>query len=107
MSNPEVWAVIILLTLATFIARSTFWLLGQHVTLSKRTQEALRYAPACALAAILVPDFVLNEGQFALTWSNPKLVAGVLAAVFFLWKRSMLGTIFFGMAVYTIVRLWF
>ena len=105
MSHADIWWVILLLTLATFITRSTFWLIGGHVTIPKRVQEALRYAPACALAAILVPDFLLNQGQLDLSLNNPKLIAGVLASAFFLAKRNMLATIFFGMAVYTYVRL--
>jgi branched-subunit amino acid transport protein len=56
MSAADIWMVIFLLFLATFIARSSFWLAGNRIQLPKRVQEALRYAPACALAAIIVPD---------------------------------------------------
>ncbi len=106
MNAHELWLVIGLLTLATLICRSTFWLVGQHVKLPKRVSEALRFAPACALAAILVPDFLTNQHQIDISLNNPQLVAGVCAAIFFLLRRSMLATIFFGMAVFTAVRLW-
>ncbi len=106
MSETEIWLVIGLLGLATFIARSSFWLAGQHIHLPKRVQEALRYAPACALAAVIVPDFLLNNGQMALGFDNPKLMAGIAATVFFLVKSSMLLTIIFGMVVYTLIRLY-
>ncbi len=105
MSDMEVWIVIILLTVATFIARSSFWLVGQHINLPKRVQEALRYAPACALAAIILPDIILTNAEVDLSISNPRLVAGIAASAFFLVKRNMLMTIFFGMAVYTYIRL--
>ncbi|MDO8700838.1 MAG: AzlD domain-containing protein [Undibacterium sp.] len=105
MSDAEVWLVIALLALATFIARSSFWLVGHHINLPKRVQEALRYAPACALAAIIVPDFLLTEGQMAIGFDNPRLIAGIAATAFFLMKRNMLLTIIFGMAVYTYIRL--
>lgn len=109
MTDLEVWCVIGLLAVATFIARSSFWLVGHHINLPKRVQEALRYAPACALAAILVPDFLLsdgqNHGQLLLNLENPKLIAGLAATAFFLVKRNMLLTIIFGMAVYTYIRL--
>jgi hypothetical protein len=39
--------------------RSSFWLVGHHITIPKRVQEMLRYAPACALAAIVAPDLML------------------------------------------------
>ena len=105
MSDGEVWLVIALLALATFIARSSFWLVGHHIQLPKRAQEALRYAPACALAAIIAPDLLLSGGQIVITIDNPRLVAGVAATMFFLMKRDMLLTIIFGMAVYTYIRL--
>ncbi|MES2105960.1 MAG: AzlD domain-containing protein [Pseudomonadota bacterium] len=105
MSDAEVWIVIILLAVATFIARSSFWLVGQHINLPKRVQEALRYAPACALAAIILPDIVLTNAEVDLAIGNPRLVAGIAASAFFLVKRNMLMTIFFGMAVYTYIRL--
>lgn len=105
MSDWEVWLVIILLTIATFIARSGFWLVGHHINLPKRVQEALRYAPACALAAIIVPDLLLTNGHVDAGLGNPRLLAGLLATAFFLVRKNMLHTIFFGMAVFTYIRL--
>lgn len=105
MSEVEVWLVIVLLALATFIARSSFWLVGHRINLPKRVQEALRYAPACALAAIIIPDLLLSNGQLAVGFDNPRLLAGIAATAFFLVKRNMLLTIIFGMAVYTYIRL--
>ncbi len=106
MSDLEVWLVIIFLTVATVIDRSAFWLVGHHINLPKRVQEALRYAPACALAAIIVPDLFVNGDQIDMSIANPKMIAGILATVFFLWRRNMLMTIVLGMSVFTAARLW-
>lgn len=105
MSDVDIWIVIALLTLGTFITRSAFWLFGHHITIPKRVNEALRFAPACALGAILIPDFLMIQNQLELSIANPKLVAGIFASVFFLTTRSMLGTIFFGMVIFTLTRL--
>lgn len=105
MNDAEVWLIIGLLAVATFIARSSFWLVGHRITLPKRVQEALRYAPACALAAIIIPDLLLDHGQIQFSLDNPRLIAGIAATAFFLVKRNMLLTIIFGMAVYTYIRL--
>jgi branched-subunit amino acid transport protein len=105
MSDIEIWGVIILLAVATLIARSSFWLAGHRIHLPKRAQEALRYAPGCALAAIILPDLLLNNHVMQVSWHNPRLMAGILATIFFLMRKNMLHTIFFGMAVFTIVRL--
>jgi branched-subunit amino acid transport protein len=106
MSDWEIWAVIGVLTVATAATRSSFWLVGHHITIPKRVQEVLRYAPACALAAIIAPDLSLGSaGQLQLTAANPKLLAGVAAVVFYLLRRNMLQTIVFGMLVFTGLRL--
>jgi branched-subunit amino acid transport protein len=107
MSDIEIWAVIILLTVATVIDRSAFWVIGHHINLPRRVQEALRYAPSCALAAIVVPDFFINDNQLVTSLHNPKLIAGIAAGVFYLWKKDMLLTIMFGMGMFTVVRLYF
>ena len=105
MADWEVWAVIGALAVATAATRSSFWVVGQHVTIPKRVQEMLRYAPACALAAIVAPDLVLADGHAVLDLSNLKLVSGIVATIFYLLRRNMLQTIIFGMAFYTALRL--
>ncbi len=105
MSDWEIWLTIAALAVATAATRSSFWLVGHHITIPRRVHEMLRYAPACALAAIIAPDLLLNDGQLQLQLSNLKLVAGVLAILFYLVRRNMLQTIVFGMAVFTALRL--
>lgn len=104
MSSFDVWLTIILLTLATILTRSSFFFLGHAVKLPPKIQHALRYAPAAALAAIVVPDLVLANGALQLTWMNPKLVAGIGAAAFFVATRHLLGTIIAGMALFSLLR---
>lgn len=108
MTDLEIWITIIVLAVATAATRSSFWLVGHHITIPKRVQEMLRFAPACALAAIVAPDLLLGskgELQFALT--NLKLVAGLASIGYYLWRRNMLETIVFGMLFFTGLRLWF
>ncbi len=106
MSDWEIWATIGVLAIATAATRSSFWLVGHHITIPRRVQEMLRYAPACALAAIIAPDLLLSgSGQLQATLSNPRLVAGVAAIVFYLVRRNMLQTIVFGMLAFTVLRL--
>ncbi|MBC3872909.1 AzlD domain-containing protein [Undibacterium flavidum] len=107
MNDIEIWIVIILLTVATIINRSAFWVVGHHINLPKRVQEALRYAPSCALAAIVAPDLFISDNQLVTSLHNPKLIASVAAAMFYLWKKDMLLTIVFGMGIFTLARLYF
>ncbi|WP_295999714.1 AzlD domain-containing protein [Rugamonas sp.] len=105
MTDWEIWAVIGVLAVATAATRSSFWLVGHHITIPKRVQEMLRYAPACALAAIIAPDVLVNDGHLQLALSNPKLIGAVVAIMFYLIRRNMLQTIVVGMAVFTALRL--
>ncbi|HEV2612979.1 MAG TPA: AzlD domain-containing protein [Noviherbaspirillum sp.] len=105
MNAVDTWITIGLLLVATIVTRCSFFILGNAVKLPPKVQHALRYAPAAALAAIVAPDLVMNSGALDLTWNNPKLVAGVGAAVFFVTTRRLLGTIIVGMALFTALRL--
>lgn len=106
MSDWEIWAVIGVLCVATAATRSAFWMIGHRVSIPPRVQEMLRYAPACALVAIVAPDILLDaQGQVQLTLANPKLLAGAAALGFYLWRRNMLLTILFGMTVFTLLRI--
>lgn len=105
MSDMDIWIVIGLLALGTFLARATFWLVGHHITIPDRVRAALRFAPACALAAVIVPDILMNQNHVEFSLANPHLIGGLVAGVFFLVKRSMIATIIVGMAAFTLVRL--
>jgi branched-subunit amino acid transport protein len=105
MADWEIWVVIGVLALATAATRSAFWLIGHKITIPPRVQEMLRFAPACALAAIVGPDLVLGpQGQLQLCLVNPKLLAAIASLAFYLFRRNMLHTIIFGMLVFTLLR---
>ena len=107
MAEWEIWAVIAVLALSTVITRSSFWMIGHRVTIPPRIQGMLRYAPACALAAIIGPDLLLDTGgNVHLELGNPKLLAGIASVGFYLWRRNMLQTIVFGMLVFTLLRVY-
>ena len=105
MADWEIWTVIAVLAVATAGTRSGLWMVGHRVTIPRRVQEMLRYAPACALAAIVAPDFMLGpQGDIQLAVTNPKLLAGIVAIAYYLWRRNMLQTIVIGMVVFTVLR---
>jgi branched-subunit amino acid transport protein len=105
MAEWEIWATIVVLALSTAITRSGFWLIGHKVAIPPRIQDMLRYAPACALAAIIGPDLLLDAGgKVHLELGNPKLLAGIAALGFYLWRKNMLLTIVFGMIAFTLLR---
>lgn len=74
--DASLWLIFILLGLTTLLPRGSFIVLGNRVALPSVLQRALRYAPAAALAAIVVPDVLLVGGSVELL--NPKLAAAGL-----------------------------
>jgi branched-subunit amino acid transport protein len=106
MSDVEIWLTILALGCATAATRSSFWLIGHHIAIPTRVQGMLRYAPSCALAAIIGPDLLLDPaGAVDLGVHNYKLFAGIAAGAYYLVRKSMLETIVFGMLAYTALRL--
>ncbi len=105
MSNLEIWLVIIGLTLVTILMRSSFLMLGDYFPLPERVQHGLRYAPVCALVALVTPELFLTQGVFDLSIANPKLVAGLAAAIVTLATRSMIAAMAIGMLLFTVMRL--
>jgi branched-subunit amino acid transport protein len=103
--NPTVWIVIVGLTAVTVATRSAFLVLGRRYALPERLQHALRYAPVCALMALIAPEVALADGTLALSLANPKLVAGAAAAVVMVASRNMIAAMGVGMAVFTALRL--
>ncbi len=105
MSAVWIWVAIAGLTLATIVTRAGFLLLGDRISLPTWLERALRYAPACALAAIVVPELVYAKGVLDLSIDNFRLIAAVVAGAYFAYARNLLGTIILGMVVYTALRL--
>ncbi len=103
MNDATTWIVIAGLALITVITRSFFLVLGDHLALPDRVQHALRYAPACALTALLAPEVVTVQGQIAIA-GNPKLVAAAVAAIAMLVSRNMIVAIAASMAAFTLLR---
>jgi branched-subunit amino acid transport protein len=105
MSSIEIWLTIIGLTLVTIVTRGAFLMIGDRISLPERVQHALRYAPACALAALVAPELLLQQGQVFVSVENFKLVGAVVAAVAMLTTRNILFTMAVGMIIFTALRL--
>jgi len=95
---------ILAITAATLITRSGPQFIDTRLSLPARIEAALRYAPACALAAIAAPDFVFSGDTLQVTLTNPKLLAGIAATLIFATIRSMIATIIGGMMVFWLSR---
>ena len=105
MSTTDIWLTLIGMGIVTILTRAFFLIGGERIVLPSRVQRALRYAPAAALSAIILPDLLMGQNHVDFSLHNHKLMAGIAAALFFLYKRNMPGMIAVGMLVYTALRL--
>lgn len=105
MPATDIWLTIAGLTLLTVVTRNAFLVLGRHFTLPERVQHALRFAPACALVALIVPEVLLQSGTLALSTGNPKLAATAVTIGVIALTRRAVAAIALGMLAYTVVRL--
>jgi len=104
MSAVEVWITIVLMTVVTVATRTVMLVFGDRIPLPERVQHALRFAPACALTALIAPELLTEQGAWAISLANAKLIAGAIAIAVMLSTRSMIATMGIGMAAYLALR---
>jgi branched-subunit amino acid transport protein len=105
MSNLEALIVIIGLTAITVVTRCFFLISERELRVPGWVQRGLRYAPLAALAAVVVPELLMSQGQLISTWQDARLYAVPAATAYFFWRRGILGTIVVGMAVLVPLKL--
>jgi branched-subunit amino acid transport protein len=98
----DLWTVVTIVGMAllTIVTRCFFFLSSQPWPMPAWLQRGLHYAPIAALAAVIVPEMVTTQGHLISTWQDARLFSVAVGLACFYWKRSMIGTIIAGMAVY-------
>ena len=93
----NIWLVFILAGLITFLTRLSFIaLIGRH-EMPPMVGRLLRFIPPAVLTAIIFPEVFMRDGAIAITPTNPRLLAGLIATVV-AWKtRNAILTIVAGM----------
>lgn len=96
-------SAVLLLFVCSVICRAGFLVFGDYMPLPESFRRALRYAPAAALTAIIVPDLLpwsATDGpQFDL-----RLIAAVIGVLVYLRTRSAVLLIVSGMAALWLMR---
>src|SRR5262245_19218453 len=98
--------VIVGLALTTFLTRTSFLLAGSRLRLGHRIETALRYAPVCTLAAIIVPEILMHGPGTGYDFSplNPRLIGALAAGLWLCWSRNIIGCLASGMIAYSVAR---
>ena len=107
MNDIETFVTIVGLTVITFVTRSFFLFSERELVLPGWVKRGLRYAPLAALAAVVVPEIVMSQGQLIATWQDARLFAVAASTAYYFWRGGILGTIISGMAVLVPLKLGF
>ena len=102
----NIWIVMIIIGLLTFATRLSFIALLERINLPVIFQRALRFVPIAALSAIIAPELGYNNNTLALSLTNPRLLAGLVATLVAWRTKNVLWTILAGMLVFWLLRLW-
>ena len=107
MADTDAWTLWTILALGavTVVTRGFFFLSNRPWQLPHWAQRGLQYAPIAALAAVVIPEIVADQGQLVQTWQDARLFSAAAGAAWFFWRGGVLGTILCGMAVYLPLRL--
>ncbi len=94
------WALILGMMAVTFGVRYFLFALAGRITIPPLMESALQYIPPAVLAAITVPAVLLPRGEWFISWSNPYLIAALVATLTGVLTRSLLATIAIGLAAF-------
>lgn len=94
-----VWLLLAGLAVVSFATRAICILPGSRFRLRPSLEQVLRFAPAAAIAAIVVPDIVRFDGTLTAWTVSPRLLAGIAGIVVAATTRNILLTIGVGMVV--------
>jgi branched-subunit amino acid transport protein len=94
------WFVMLAVGLLTFLTRLSFILLQDKWQPPAIVTRGLRFVPVAVLTAIFVPEILLVENQLALSLSNMRLLAGIIAILVAYKTKSALWTITLGMGAF-------
>ena len=68
-----------------------------------RIREVLSYVPSAIFPAIIFPAIFLDNSGSFLIENNPKIIAAIIATAVGIFSRSIIATIFFGLAAYWLI----
>jgi branched-subunit amino acid transport protein len=98
-SGVVLWAVIFTSGLITYAIRLSFILFFSQRDIPSWLQRALRFVPPAVLSAIILPELLIQNAHLQLTFTNARLIAGIVAILVAWRTKNVLLTIAVGMLV--------
>lgn len=104
MTSPALWMIIIAMGAVTYALRLSMILLFDSVAMPELIRRSLRFVPAAVLSALVVPALLAPDPVRHTSIDQPRLIAGVLAAVVAWRTKNVFVTIAVGMALLWILQ---
>ena len=100
--GTDVWTLAVIVGLAgvTVLTRSFFLISSKEWTLPDWAQRGLQYAPIAAMAAVVLPEVLMQQDEFLQTWMDARWMGAAVGAAVYFWRRDVLLTIVAGMLAY-------
>lgn len=102
--SSDIVLIIFGMAAVTFATRFGAQLFFRGAGIPPWIQRWLKHVPTGILTALIVPALVIPRGQLDLTWHNPYLLAGLVAALAAWRFRNVPLTMGIGMAAILILR---
>ena len=87
------------MAVVTLVCRSFFLISEEDLPMPNWLREGLRYAPTAALAAVVTPELFMTQGHLVDTFRDARIYGALAGLAFYVWKRSLFGTIVCGTGV--------
>ena len=100
--GTDAWTLAVIVGLAgvTVLTRSFFFISSEEWSLPDWAQRGLQYAPIAAMAAVVLPEVLMQQGEFLQTWMDARWMGAAVGAAVYFWRRDVLLTIVAGMLAY-------
>ena len=99
MTTAE-WVMILGMLAVTFGVRYFPFALAGRIAMPPLMEAALQYVPPAVLVAITMPAVLLPHGEWFVSWTNPYLVAALVATLASILTRNLLATIAIGLTTF-------
>ena len=100
----NIWLIMLLTGILTYAIRLSFILFYGKKSMPPLLQQGLRFVPPAVLSAIIFPELLVREGELDLSFGNPRLLAGILAALVAWWTKNVILTIVAGMVILLLLQ---
>ena len=98
------WLIILAMGLVTYAIRLSLIGVIKQLTLPPIVMRGLRFVPPAVLSAILLPEVLQPAGRIDVSLANPRLLAGIVAALVAWRTRNIVATVVAGLAVVWIIQ---